>query len=167
MAWLLLNWSNWLLKAFKRASIYSNNFYLQLYQDGYVVLEGFLKPEEADELREEGFKLIDNMPEQSQRVVFNATGKQQSKEKYFLESGDKIRYFWESTALAEDGSLLVDPKVALNKVGHALHTLNPVFRKYTFDERVKEACWQLGLADPAIVQSMYIYKNPGIGSEGT
>lgn len=65
-----------------------------------------------------------------------------------------------------NGNLKTEKKHALNKVGHALHVLNPVFRKYTFDERVKEACWQLGLADPAIAQSMYIYKNPGTGSEG-
>lgn len=61
---------------------------------------------------------------------------------------------------------MVDPKIALNKIGHALHELNPEFRKITFDERVKEACFQLGLVDPAVVQSMYIFKNPGIGSEG-
>lgn len=53
--------------------------------------------------------------------------------------------------------------MSLNKIGHALHVPNNQFRKITFDERVKEACFQLGFADPAVVQSMYIFKNPGIG----
>lgn len=52
------------------------------------------------------------------------------------------------------------------QVGHALHWLQPTFKKYTFDERVKEAAFQLDYQEPAICQSMYIYKNPGIGSEG-
>lgn len=58
-------------------------------------------------------------------------------------------------------------EVALNKVGHALHTEHPVFRKYTFDNRIRELCWQLGFQKPAIAQSMYIYKNPGLGGEVT
>lgn len=55
----------------------------------------------------------------------------------------------------------------MNKVGHALHTDHPVFRKYTFDNRIRELCWQLGFQRPAVPQSMYIYKNPGIGGEVT
>lgn len=53
------------------------------------------------------------------------------------------------------------------KVGHALHVENPIFEKITFSDRVREICWQLGYKRPAIIQSMYIYKNPGIGGEVT
>lgn len=52
-------------------------------------------------------------------------------------------------------------------MGHALHWLHPIFKKYSFDERVKEVAFQLEYQEPAICQSMYIYKNPGTGSEGT
>lgn len=68
--------------------------------------------------------------------------------------------------MGENGELLVDPAISLNKIGHSLHELNGTFRTITLDERVKEVCFQLGYDDPAIVQSMYIFKNPGIGSEG-
>lgn len=44
--------------------------------------------------------------------------------------------------------------------------LNENFRNVTFDERVKESCFQLGYEDPVVVQSMYIFKNPGIGGIG-
>ncbi|XP_076677119.1 phytanoyl-CoA dioxygenase domain containing 1 isoform X2 [Andrena cerasifolii] len=90
---------------------------------------------------------------------------QQDKDKYFLESGNKINVFFESEALDSDGKLKVHPRVSLNKVGHALHWLHPTFKKYTFDERVKETAYQLDYQEPAICGSMYIYKNPGIGSE--
>lgn len=56
-------------------------------------------------------------------------------------------------------------EVALNKVGHALAVEHPIFRKYTFDNRIRELCWQLGFQRPAVAQSMYIFKNPGIGGE--
>lgn len=56
--------------------------------------------------------------------------------------------------------------MSLNKIGHALHELNPVFRKVSLSEKVKECAFQLGFLDPVIAQSMYIFKNPGIGSEG-
>lgn len=89
----------------------------------------------------------------------------QSKDKYFLESGDKVRYFHESNALSPKGELLVDPIFALNKVGHALHTERETFKKFTFNYRVKDICYQLGFKQPAIPQSMYIYKNPNVGGE--
>lgn len=53
-----------------------------------------------------------------------------------------------------------------SQVGHALHWQNPVFKKYTFSEKVKDIAFQLEMNEPAVCQSMYIYKNPGIGSEG-
>lgn len=90
----------------------------------------------------------------------------QSKDTYFLESSDKISYFFEEGAVSPEGELLVDTAVSLNKVGHALHWLHPTFRKISFCERVKETCFRLQMEDPVLVQSMYIYKNPGIGSEG-
>jgi phytanoyl-CoA hydroxylase len=89
----------------------------------------------------------------------------QSKDEYFIESGDKVRYFFESGAIGDKGELLVDPLLALNKVGHALHTENPLFCSITFSDKVKEVCYQLGFQSPAIVQSMYIFKNPGVGGE--
>lgn len=112
-----------------------------------------------------------------------------------MDSANKVSVFFESEALDEDGKLKVHPRVSLNKVnylerkyliesifailkqlscnhiiifqvGHALHWLHPIFKKYSFDERVKEVAFQLEYQEPAICQSMYIYKNPGTGSEG-
>lgn len=131
--------------------------------DGFVVIEGFLSEAETETLKREGENLVKNMPEQSNRTIFSTTDFQQNKDRYFLDSSDKISYFFEAGALGPEGELLVEPHLSLNKIGHALHVENDVFRKITFDERVKEGCFQLGFTDPEIVQSMYIFKNPGIG----
>ncbi|XP_049885363.1 phytanoyl-CoA dioxygenase domain-containing protein 1 isoform X2 [Pectinophora gossypiella] len=114
-----------------------------------------------------GLELTKNLPSAEQRAVFSTKegSKQQLKDKYFLESNDKISYFFEAEAVGDDGELKVDPSVSLNKVGHALHLLHPIFRCYTYCSRVKTVCKELGFKEPAVVQSMYIYKNPLIGGE--
>jgi len=90
----------------------------------------------------------------------------------------------ETGAVGEDGKLKVERSRALNKVsinifiqnseyrteifqvGHALHWLHPKFKDITFSDKIKQVCKKLGMEEPAVVQSMYIYKNPGVGSEG-
>ena len=41
------------------------------------------------------------------------------------------------------------------------------FRKISFSQKVQLISRCLGLRDPAIVQGMYIFKNPGIGTQQT
>lgn len=47
-----------------------------------------------------------------------------------------------------------------------MHLNHPVFEKYTFDDRVKKLAKQLGLKKPAVLQSLFIFKNPKVGSKG-
>ena len=83
-----------------------------------------------------------------------------------MESGDKIRFFFEADALDAEGRLVVDKKRSLNKIGHALHWLEPAFKRVTFSQKVKDVARDVGFVEPAIAQSMYIFKQPGIGGEG-
>jgi phytanoyl-CoA hydroxylase len=53
-----------------------------------------------------------------------------------------------------------------NKIGHALHALNPVFKENTFTENTRQAFVALDFKKPIICQSMYIFKQPFIGGEG-
>ena len=55
---------------------------------------------------------------------------------------------------------------SLNKIGHALHYLEPNFKKVTFSEKMKAVARDLQFEDPNVVQGMYIFKNPRIGGIG-
>lgn len=65
-------------------------------------------------------------------------------------------------------SLRVPPSRSVNKIGHALAPLNPIFRKHTFESgRVEALARELGYhEDPRVLQSMLIYKQPRIGGSG-
>ena len=84
---------------------------------------------------------------------------------YFLESGDKVRYFFEEGAVDKEGKIVADIDRAFNKIGHALHFKDDVFQKYTFEPRIQQIARDVGLKQPAVPQSMYIFKQPGIGGE--
>ena len=136
----------------------------QYQEDGYLVVEGFFSPEECESLRARCRYLVeeadlDNQP----TVTFNTKNNAQAKEDYFLTSGDKIRYFFEEGAVGDGGKLTVPKHLALNKIGHALHALDPVFKRATFSEQVKGVARSLHMEWPAVVQSMYIFKQPHFG----
>jgi len=86
---------------------------------------------------------------------------------YFLTSGDKIRFFLEQDALDRDGKLTRPKEKAVNKIGHALHELDPLFRKVTLqNQRIKQLVRDLQFhRDPVALQSMVITKQQEIGGE--
>ncbi|KAG5669567.1 hypothetical protein PVAND_017454 [Polypedilum vanderplanki] len=131
-------------------------------RDGYLIVDDFFSSSEVSELLKAGRTLPKQAPKEDRSAFQN-----QNRDKYFIESGDKIRFFFEADALGPNNELLVPEEYSLNKVGHSLHVDHPVFRKYTFDNRVRELCWQLGFQRPAVAQSMYMFKNPNVGGEVT
>ena len=67
---------------------------------------------------------------------------------------------------ATDGVRTDIPKAhLLNKVGHALHVNDPVFRAYSQGKAVAELVAKLGYTQPVMPQSMYIFKQPLIGEQ--
>jgi len=138
-------------------------------KDGLLVIEDFLTSDEVDGLKAEITKIVDEMDPKTDRGVFSTTdnNSKQASDKYFLDSGDKIRFFFEVDAFDEAGELQLDKHKSLNKIGHALHWINPIFRKVSFSQKIQYISRCLKLRDPAIVQGMYIFKNPGIGGEVT
>ena len=56
---------------------------------------------------------------------------------------------------------------SINKIGHALHDLDPVFDGFSRTARLAQLAADLTVARPLLLQSMYIFKQPHIGGEVT
>ena len=138
---------------------------IKLYHDeGYLIVDGFLTEEECDTLRARCRVLVDeNDFSNHPTVVFNTRESPQFTSEYFNASSDKIRFFFEEGALGDDGKMTVPVHEALNKIGHALHALDPEFKKITFSKKVEGIARSLQMDHPAIAQSMYIFKQPRFG----
>jgi phytanoyl-CoA hydroxylase len=132
---------------------------------GVLILEDFVPRERCQELRRHTLELIDAFDSADARHVFSAMQQTQLGDSYFEESGDKIRFFFENDAFDERGGLIQAKENSLNKIGHAMHDLDPVFDEFSRTPELAAAVDSLGYSDPVILQSMYIFKPPRIGGE--
>jgi hypothetical protein len=72
-------------------------------------------------LRNQARKLAKEFqPSEHPIVKFVTKSNQQTGSQYFLDSGDKISYFYEEGALDEKGNLQMPKEEALNKIGHGM-----------------------------------------------
>ncbi|MTH97490.1 phytanoyl-CoA dioxygenase family protein [Roseibium sp. RKSG952] len=134
-------------------------------QDGFLILEGYKSVEDCDALRARMADLIDAFEPESVASVFETGSQTHARDAYFRESGGSIRFFFEEKAFDDAGKLTKDKHQALNKVGHALHDEDPVFEAFSRDPKMARTARDLGLSNPLLAQSMYIFKPPHIGGE--
>ncbi|MXN66438.1 phytanoyl-CoA dioxygenase family protein [Stappia sp. GBMRC 2046] len=134
-------------------------------EDGFLVLKGYKSPRDCDRLRQRMVELIDGFDVSDHASIFETGSQSHAKDDYFRESGDKIRFFFEEGAFDSQGNLVREKHQSLNKVGHALHDLDPVFEAFSRDEKLENTARDLGLSNPVLAQSMYIFKPPHIGGE--
>ncbi len=135
-------------------------------RDGYLLVDNFLSEEECDQLRKAALNIVEKEDfSQHPTLTFStkSTEQKHTKSDYFITSGDKIRFFFEEGAVGPDGKLTSEPRVALNKMGHALHALEPYAKQITFGDKVQKVARALELNKPRVVQSMVIFKPPKIG----
>jgi phytanoyl-CoA hydroxylase len=134
-------------------------------RDGVIVIEDFVSAARCDALRERANELVAELAPQAPGTIFSTRDQRHARDTYFEDSANRIGVFFEEGAFDADGQRRVPWERAVNKLGHAMHDLDPVFMDFSRGPRLQRVADDLGLRDPKIVQSMYIFKQPGIGGE--
>ena len=128
----------------------------QFQKDGYLIIEDFYTPQECDGLMIRGEQLAKKIDYKGHPSVFQTSEQTRTSDDYFLDSGDKISFFFEKDAFESDGKLKNDLFHSLNKIGHALHDLDPVFNAFSRSAQLKELAKDLEMENHLLIQSMHI-----------
>ena len=131
------------------------------------MLERFVVEEACERLRARAAELVRDFDPEGLISIFSTHEQTRTSDDYFLESGDKIRFFFDENAFLPDGTLRQSKERSINKIGHALHDLDPVFDEFSRTADIKQLVSDLGIGEPLLLQSMYIFKQPHIGGEVT
>lgn len=134
-------------------------------QNGYLIIENIVPHHVCDALMERANQLVNAADLLSTQTIFSTKTNQHVKNNYFLESGNKIHFFLEEKAINDEGNLLHEKSHIVNKIGHALHELDPLFFCFSHSHSIITIAEALMIHDPVILQSMYIFKQPHIGGE--
>lgn len=131
-------------------------------RDGFAVVPEFLSAERCAALVERAEQLAErHAPEAPRSSIFTTVEQERISDAWFMGSGGSIRCFFEA------GSDALAAARAVNKIGHALHDLDPLYAEASYDPRLVDLARAAGLPRPLVMQSMIIFKNPGIGGEVT
>jgi phytanoyl-CoA hydroxylase len=136
-------------------------------QDGVLIIRDFVTMAQCDELMARAHTLIDQFDVSGLKTAFSTLDQRHAKHQNFIESSSDIRFFFETGALDDNGELIVEKARSINKIGHALHDLDPVFQHFSQLPAIQSLSHDLGLQNPLLLQSMYICKQPHIGGEVT
>nr|ADP02208.1 PhyH domain-containing protein [Triticum aestivum] len=141
-------------------------------KNGYLVLESFSGAEEVQAMRDRMAQLVDGF-DGADSSVFSTKDHRQLKDDYFFKSAENISFFFEvgcAVLIWKNEFRLAFKSAVYNSINlelsqKSLHEHDPVFKKFAFSENISSLFSSLGYKRPAVIQSMYIFKQPGIGGE--
>lgn len=123
-------------------------------RDGFLVIEGFLSPAECEEYKAHADQLVEFLKPEWQAAIFSTRNQAAASNQYFLDSGSQLSIFMEEEA----------PELP-NKLGHALHDLDPKFNALCRKPEMAMIAQEIGFVHPLLLQTMFIFKHPGFGGE--
>lgn len=132
-------------------------------ENGYAVITKHANVTDVEGLRHAAMEIIKDFHDTSTEATCfssqNTTGRL-SHNTRFLESASKISCFLEEQQETVNN---YGVPTAVNKIGHAMHDLNPIFSKFSRAPTVKRVAAAIGMEGAALVQSMYIVKGARVG----
>jgi phytanoyl-CoA hydroxylase len=137
----------------------------QFGRDGFLVLPGFKSAADLAEVRARAQALVDAFEPDGSTGVFSTRNQARTADAALIASADQVHCFFEEEAFDAEGRLVVPKERAINKIGHALHDLDPVFERFSHGPELAAVATDLGLVDPQVWQSQVIFKQPAIGGE--
>jgi len=130
-------------------------------EKGFLHLKALISTAACDQLIARMRDLVARFAHQDHNKIFDTGPHTHSKDRYFLDSAQKISFFFDKNSSPKHAQN--NTFKALNKVGHALHDLCPVYRRFSHQEKFYELMKTLGHRKPQLVQSMFIFKQPFFG----
>ena len=115
-------------------------------------------------LRQRALEIVDAFRPTAKRTVFT-TDQHARQQRRIPPLGVDDVVLLRAGAIDDGGEIVGDKRLAINKIGHAMHDLDPVFEAFTYTPELAAAANAIGMRDPLAVQSMYIFKQPMIGGE--
>jgi phytanoyl-CoA hydroxylase len=137
----------------------------QFHEQGFCVLPGFKDALQLQAASHRAQQIVDNFDPKAGASRFSTRDRSLVADARLIASASEVHCFFEEEALNADGELLVPKSQSINKIGHALHDLDPVFIDFSHGPQLAGVALELGLKQPLVWQSQLIFKQPRIGGE--
>ena len=137
----------------------------QLQDQGFLVLPQLVPAAALASIREAALEIVDGFDLDAHRSVFSTKDRDRGRDEAFFASAQTVHCFLEEEALDPEGQVVVPPRLAINKIGHAMHDLVPAFTEFCRQPVFGQLLREVGYQAPALWQTMYIFKQPRIGGE--